>query len=271
MMSNLYQMINCLQMFNFRKLSCAAAIMLFAASPAAASLMIFDFETEDDFVTPLENGQEVASPDEFGNVFLLSATGSGHVGASIFDSTPEVNESDEDLQTSLGNVLILQSPRHDDMAGDLFTDPNDSKFGGSVFFDFAPVGAVQLLQLTLIDIDEKAATDVILTDGSGRTRIYQVPNEWTLEADAQTPLLGSNVLDLTVLAAQAAEPGASGGPATASEDPGFNSDNVVLMEVAFSGSGALDDLQLQFIPEPSALILIGSAMLFLTRRVRRLA
>ncbi|MBW2697780.1 MAG: hypothetical protein JRE70_14970, partial [Deltaproteobacteria bacterium] len=75
-----------------RKLLALLSSGLLLATTAGAQTVI-DFETEDDFTTPLINGQIVdptVDPDdiEFGNLFDFTTTANGHIGATIFDSDP---------------------------------------------------------------------------------------------------------------------------------------------------------------------------------------
>ena len=87
---------------------------------------LMPFETEDDYVTPLVNGQDLATPHEFGRLFSSSGA---NAGAAIFDSTPlgpNDPSQDRDLLVGLGNLLILQNSQ---AAGQsvpgVFDHPND--------------------------------------------------------------------------------------------------------------------------------------------------
>jgi len=51
------------------------------------SRITLDFQVEDDFTTPLVNGQDISTPAEFGALVSITSTGM-NAGAAIFDSTP---------------------------------------------------------------------------------------------------------------------------------------------------------------------------------------
>jgi hypothetical protein len=272
-----------------------------AAADAALALPMtaytIDFETEDDFVTPLVDGQSVystARPDraaspavayssdtvlEFGHLFNISSTviggGAGHLGPAIFNSNmaPAATQ-DDDLLVDLGNVLLLhrtEGPNHafDATYGLVFTNPNDeATFAdrGSIVFDFL-VPLVKPTSIDLVDIDNNVEVVVVMTDNLGRERTYLVPENWTTDVNLNPAGQGYRTLDLQTLLAQSAEPLAGGGPATASQDAGYNGGHVVRLEVEFVGSspsGALDNLIFEVIPEPSSAMLglagIGCAM-----------
>jgi hypothetical protein len=194
-----------------------------------------DFSTEDDFVTPLADGQHINT--EFGNLVSLSSTGL-NAGMGIFDSSnpgPNNPSQDLDLLTNTGNILILQTENFPVDGSDFFPVPNDDDDGGSVTFAF--VSAVAPMSIDLIDIDSSdAAGSVVLTDGSGNTRTYDIPADWTGDLTLAQPGIGT--LDLTSVAAQ---PG-FGSIATASEDAGFDGNNVVSITVNLGGSGGIDNL-----------------------------
>jgi hypothetical protein len=194
-----------------------------------------DFETEDDLVTPLVNGQHIDA--EFGSVVALSSTGP-NAGLAIFDSTPggpNDPSQDRDLLVDTGNILILQTENLPPDANDVFPRPNDDEDGGTIVFEC--VTALEPQSLRLIDLDAgDGATQVELRDAAGRRRTYTVPSNWTGDRALSQP--GQGVLDLTTLAPQ---PG-FGSTASAVEDPGFAPAEVVRIEVRLDGSGGLDDL-----------------------------
>jgi hypothetical protein len=274
-----------------------ALILSWAAADAALAVSMttytIDFETEDDFVTPLVDGQSIystprpnraASPAvaysndtvlEFGNLFNISSTviggGAGHLGPAIFNSNmaPAATQ-DDDLLVDLGNVLLLhrtEGPNHsfDPTHGLVFTNPNDeADFNdrGSIVFDFL-VPLVKPTSIDLVDIDNNVEIVVVLTDDAGRERTYLVPEHWTTDINLNPAGQGYRTLDLQTLLAQAAEPLAGGGPATASQDLGYNGSHVVRMEFQFVGSspsGALDNLIFQVIPEPNTAMLSLAAV-----------
>lgn len=200
-----------------------------------------DFETEDDFATALENGQDIATPDEFGVLVDISTTGDNQGGA-CFDTTvdgPNAGGPDPDLLVDLGNVLMLQSnddPEQTDPG--YFDTPNDSARGGTIYFDF--VHDSELFSIDLIDIDSGGQSAVVtLVDAAGRLRVYDVPSNWTGDV-SQDDVQGYGTLDLTTLDPQ---PGFES-TATATEDNGFDPAHVVELEVFFESSGATDNLVL---------------------------
>ena len=141
--------------------------LLFVSSNATAVPVVLDFET-DDGGTALINGQAIdtfAGPGtlEFGNIVdVTSGSGEGHLGAAIFDSSPDGpnwNSGDKDLLVDLGNILIGQSCRSPDYTvdgtyGKVFDEPNDwagSRPGTTLIFLFHD--PVKMLSVDLVDID----------------------------------------------------------------------------------------------------------------------
>ena len=284
----------------------ALAVATVCAHPTAQALpipspVVIDFETEDDFVTPLVNGQSVystarpnnVSPNipfasdtvlEFGELFRVSSTiigSDGHLGPAILDSDPADNPSsgDPDLLVGLGNVLMLHrdegpNTHMDATYGLVFNNPNDEATftdRGSIVFDFL-VPLCRPMTLDLVDIDENVNVVVVLTDNLGRDRTYLVPANWTTEI-IESPA-GFHTLSLETLAPQSAAPGATGMPATAFEDMGYDGLHVTRMEVQFVGSspsGALDNLVFSTVPEPATQVLgmAAAACVALRRRLSR--
>ncbi|MCA9296108.1 MAG: hypothetical protein KC983_06310, partial [Phycisphaerales bacterium] len=209
-----------------------------------------DFSTEDDFLTPLVNGQFVEEGVAFGELFSLTSTGA-NLGVAVFDTTMGgVNSGgpDPDLLVGLGNALILQSQDNPAMSGNVFTTPNDEADPGTMIFTFHRAATV--LSLDLIDLcpgpGEQGAT-VTLVDRAGLTRAYTVPAGFTRDIASQGPL-GYDTLDLTTLSPQLGEGGAS---ATAVEEIGFNASNVGHLRVKFVSSGAVDNVVFDLGPCPS--------------------
>ncbi len=238
-----------------------AALLL---SPAAGARVV-DFEG-------LANGQESgsgahgAAAQPYGNLFLLSASSNGAPvqGAAVFDSDPfgpNAGSADRDLLVGLGNILIVQNDSYATQTILGFYDtPNDEERGGTMVFDFR--SATELLSLDLIDIDGHGAADVILEDGAGYVRTYNVGESWTHDIFAQGPA-GWDTLDFTTLAPQVGE---GGGVATAWQDPLFDASDVVRLTVNLSGSAGIDNLV--FVPAPSALVALAVGLLGPTRRRR---
>ncbi len=265
---------------------CAAG-MVGLTSLAQASPITLNFETEDDFVTPLINGQIIdaafdANDLEFGNLVTISSTNigsDGHLGVTVFDSDASdqlPNTQDPDLLVGLGNILILQNDDSPNTANDTpeglrYTFPNDEASindRGSIRFDF--VGTVLPESIDLVDVNGGVNMVVTLTDAFGLTRTYNVPQKWT--TDVTKAPQGYQTLFLTTLNPQPSEANAIGGDATAIEDPGFLINQVVTMDVAIGGSspsGGIDNLvftQTDLIPEPASFAMLGVGGLLMIRR-----
>mgnify|MGYP001162057879 CR=1 FL=1 len=197
--------------------------------------LTLDFETEDDFVTPLSNGQHIDS--EFGSLATLSSSGA-NAGLAIFDSTPggpNDPSQDRDLLVGSGNILILQTENFPPDANDVFPRPNDDEDGGTLAFAFTT--PVEPVSVKLIDSDAgDAPLFVVLTDGAARQRVYTVPSNWTGDVLLGQP--GQGTLDLATLAPQAG----FGSIATASEDPQFDPQGVSTIAFLLDGSGGIDEL-----------------------------
>jgi hypothetical protein len=210
--------------------------------------LALDFETEDDFLTPLANGQAITSPPKFGRLVSINGLGPHTYGAAIFDSTPggpNTGGSDPDLMIGQGNILILQENQQQSVPG-IYDDPDDAQLGGTIVFEFA--NPVELLSVDLIDIcPGLPVQDVTVTlfDQASNTRTYFVPGGWTNDLFFDGPP-GFDTLDLTTLNPQ---PGFLT-TASASETSGFDAAHVVRLEVLLASSGALDNLI--FIPGPNA-------------------
>jgi hypothetical protein len=266
----------------------------------ASTVYTIDFETEDDFVTPLVHGQAIystARPNsvdpavsyagdtvlEFGNLFNVRSTVigiDGHLGPVIFDTdstdTLPANTIDDDLLVGLGNVLMLQADEFpattdDPTYGLVFTTPNDDASfhdRGSLVFDFL-VPNVHLISIDLVDVDTGVTMDVILTDVNGKKRTYDVPFAWT--TDITLNPAGYQTLDLETLLNQSAEPLATGGDATAIQTAGFDDSQIVRLQVKILGgspSGAIDNLVFAVVPEPSVVALCSLALLLVVRMPR---
>jgi len=199
-----------------------------------------DFETEDDFATPLGNGQTISTPPEFGDLVRISGAGA-NAGPAVFDSTPGGPNDpalNDDMLIGHGNVLLLE----DDWYAFAQTVPGffdvvtDDPHGGDLVFDFpAPVDP-RSIQLADINPPPNQGASVTLHDDEGRTRTYFVEPGWT----GTYGNAGPHRLDLVALAPQ---PG-NGTPhfATATQTEGFEQDRVVKMVVHLTGYGAVDDL-----------------------------
>ncbi|MGH0028515.1 MAG: PEP-CTERM sorting domain-containing protein [Myxococcota bacterium] len=253
---------------------------------AASAAIVIGFETEDDGLTPLVNGQIVdpafdAVDPEFGTHFTLTTLqlgSDGHNGATIFDTDPNgpnQGSQDPDLLVDRGNILIFQSDNPgsandtsvDPVVGLVYDNPNDeADFADAGAFVFSFLSPVELLSIDFVDANGGFLSNTILTDGSGLTRTYTIPKQWTGDIDTCGGCQGWDTLDFTTLANQLGE---GGGTATALEDVGFDPTDVVGLEIQFLGnpsSGGVDNLT--FVPEPTTggLLALGLAGLAAFRR-----
>jgi hypothetical protein len=218
---------------------------------------LLDFETEDDFTTPLVNGQDITTPPEFGNLVSLSTlqppSGPPHQGAAIYDTDPagpNAGLSDPDLLVGLGNALYLQENPGQSTPG-IFHTPDDAANGGTVVLDFTGfdfIGKVEPVAIDLIDVDSAGAgMKVFLTDVLGNQRVYTAPAGWTEDRAADGPP-GYRTLDLTTLAPQ---PGFQAS-ATATSDALYIPGEIVRLEIQLLGSGAVDNLKFRREADPGA-------------------
>ncbi len=221
------------------------------AGAQTCNQVTINFDTEDDFSTPLVDGQDISTPPEFGRLLSISGTGNNQ-GPAIFDTTIGGSNdpgADPDLLVDLGNSLILQS--NDDpeqTVPGIYDTPNDSARGGTLDFEY--LVRAQLFAIDLIDICPGNAATVTMTDDEGRIRFYDVPTGWTTDINLDGPP-GFGTLDLTTLDPQ---PGFKA-TATATEDPGFDPTTVVSLSVFFTGSGAVDNLVFcEYCPEENVSI-----------------
>ena len=203
------------------------------------SLHVIDFETEDDGVTPLLNGQSVSTPPEFGRLVKITSAGQ-NAGPSIFDSTPGGPNDpsiNSDMLVGHGNMLLLQDNAHGSQSSPgIFSAPTDDPQGGDLIFDFlAPVDPRSILLADINPPPNQGAT-LFLTDENGRTRTYAIDPGWTGTYGNAGPWK----LDLTTTQPQ---PG-NGTPrwARATEDAGFLQNRVVKLVFRNTGYGAIDEL-----------------------------
>jgi hypothetical protein len=197
------------------------------------------FEAEDDFATPLVDGQQISS--ELSGLFSITTSGP-NAGAVIYSSQsngPNGGAQDADLLVDTGNLLILQNDNApvllQQTVPGIYDFPNDDPDGGTVLFGFSP--AVIPMSIQLVDVDNDGGFNtVVLTDTSLRLRTFVVPDDWTGDRSLAEPGMGT--LNLNTLAPQVGFQAV----ATASEDPFFDESRVVSIEVSLVGSGAIDDL-----------------------------
>lgn len=202
-------------------------------------LHTLDFEREDDFTTPILNGQALSAPESFGRLVNISG-GGPNLGPVAFDSTPG-GPNDPSLNSDMlvghGNLLLLQNSAYPQQnSPGFFRTPTDDPEGGDIIFDFTAEVDPRSILLADINPPPNRGASVTLIDRDGRQRVYTVEPGWTgTYGDA-----GPWRLDLTTLKPQAG----NGTPrwARANEEPGFLQGAVVRIVVHMTGYGALDEL-----------------------------
>ena len=204
------------------------------------SFVTIDFETENDSLIPLIDGQAITSALGFGSLLELDGFPLSGLTAAVFDSSPGGPNAfgrDPDLLVDRGNAMILQEAPSQITPG-IYDFPDDDRFGGEFLFTFGGQ-QVRMGSVDLIDVcpGRKGDVTVTLIDLSAKTRSYLVPAGWTGDVAVHGPP-GFGRLDLGGLADQ---PGFMA-TATAVEDPGFDRTSVVMMRIEFDGSAALDNL-----------------------------
>ena len=264
-------------MYRIKRWHVAVACVAVLVGASTTPGVIITFDTEDDFTTPLMNGQ-IVDPAfdpvdlEFGNLFDVSSTSPGtgpHLGVTVFDSDQCCPSEDDDLLVNRGNILILQD---DEEPGTMLhpnvglryqrpDDEDEFSHRGSIVFDF--FNPVVANSIDLVDVNGDTFVVVTLTDSAGKQRQYDVPNGFTNNFPT---LNGFDTLNLNTLANQVGE---GGGTVTASQDIGFDSLDVRKLDVFFIGSGGLDTLRFEVIPEPTTLMLLAIGAGLLVRRRRK--
>jgi hypothetical protein len=212
---------------------------------AGGGPLVLDFEG-------FANGQALAG-DELGSGIAAFASGA-NLGLAVFDTNPggpNEHGQDPDLLVDRGNALILQENLAPALsAPGVYAQPNDDMHGGVVRFELAT--PARLLSVDLIDADPGGGTLVVtLTDAAARERVYTVPGGFTGDLAVDGPP-GWGTLDLGTLAPQRGFLAV----ATAVEDPGFQPDATVVLELAYEGSMGIDDVaiapsQSVQLPQPS--------------------
>lgn len=243
---------------------------LVALTAPAASGGTIDFETADDFITPLVNGQDLETTAPFGHLFHLTTSGDNQ-GAAIFDTTFGVNYRDGDLWVEMGNALILQANGDTEKVPgqEVYMHPNDADEGGVFNFDFSPAGdGLTLNTLDVIDVDDNGAVEINLFDTAQRGRTIIIPAHFT--GDIQDGGIGWATLDLASGFVQES-PDRPGLFTRVLTDAGFDPDNIARMKVRLSGSGAIDNLNFTLVPVPAAVWLglagLGSGLALRRRLV----
>jgi hypothetical protein len=216
-----------------------------------------DFET-DSFGNPMVHGQNVNTELACGGsddpVTITSNTNHGADcvlepdTAAILDSTTGSQTPDTDLWVNSGNVLILQTDQNlADCGPDIFCTHNDDDDGGTVTFTFC--AGVEPGCIDLIDVDDSGPDEVVtitLMDSSGDTQVYTVPVNWTGDISEAEAGVGTLCFDGTAQAG----PGPGNPVASVVTDAGYDSTDVISIEItrggcgpaSIGGSGAIDNL-----------------------------
>lgn len=197
-----------------------------------------DFETEDDFMTPLGNGQKIDT--EFGRIVRISSTGA-NAGPATFDTTPAgLNDPplNHDMLIGHGNVLLLEDDWHawSETIPGYFDEVTDDPHGGSLILDFIQPVNPQSILLVDINPPPNLGASVALVDRNGGMRTYAIEPGWTGGYGNAGPWR----LDLTTTLPQ---PG-NGTPrfARATQDAVFKQADVIRMVIRLTGFGAVDEL-----------------------------
>ena len=237
-------------------LACAVALLLWA--PTSASALTIDFDT-------FSHGDVFADPERTAPDYSLivdrrdAADGPG----VIFDSNQMVT-ADQDLQyegawatgniqnEDLGNLLIIQENNR--ACSPLVCDrPDDARRGGS--FTFLLEEAYRIFEFVLVDID------LVENETMGSIRFF-------FREDGQPDIevasfgfesfIGTQGIDFGERSANRIDLGDIGAD--------FNG-----FEIDLGGSGGIDDIRLQQVPEPSTAGLLGVGLVALARarRLRR--
>lgn len=239
------------------------AVAMAAGIACHANAFVEDFSG---LANGLEVGNSAADPSPFFDVSVFDQNDLGDpISGVIFDSDPtgpNAGTEDTDLLVDLGNLITAQEQDEDAQTVPGIFDTPDDEVGFTIIFDFAFEVLVQ--ELAIVDINGGTATDITLTDSSGLTRTYLVPEMFTNDISVSGPF-GFQVLDLTTLADQESidKPGTF---TTASEEVGFDASSVVQLEYFTRGSSAISSVT--FVPTPGALALAGVAGVVASRRRR---
>ncbi|MEQ9371089.1 PEP-CTERM sorting domain-containing protein [Coleofasciculus sp. F4-SAH-05] len=191
----------------------------------AAGIKVIDF-------SEFEVGQNLTG--ETTKAATLSVSGQGNTGGNprelmIFDTFcdggPASNCSGEDDDLffpspdfNFGNALIISEDNNS-------ADPDDSRFGGTITFNFNRL--VRLEQFGLLDIDESNnVTITTYADAAGTQQVQQFSVQGAGNNETQSVT-------------------------------GFNNTLVQRLDVFLPGSGAVDNIAYEPVPEP--LTILGSA------------
>jgi hypothetical protein len=214
---------------------------------ASASPVTLTFEVEDEFATPLVNGQAIATPPRFGRLVVITSSGENR-GPAVFDSAPNgpnANSSDRDLLVNTGNVVILQNINAGQQTVEgIFDRPCDSsRSGGRIVFDFAAAGSSRrVYSIDVVDRDGSGVNKIRLYDAAGRDRTIYIPSHFT--GDVDNGAVGIATIHVY-----------EGLPDESPQQPGlytkvdtdshFDPERIVRMKIYFNGSGGVDNLSFE--------------------------
>ncbi len=213
----------------------AIALAAFGVSAAQAQSIFIDFD-RDAHGNIIRAGQVLDSEYSGVGVSIKANNFTGPDKAIAFDSQNPTG-GDTDLRTkNQGNVLIIAENDKDANKDGLVDVPDDEGSRPSGWVEFSFAQDILSGGLSFIDIEEKG----------GRIDFFQ----------------GSNQVNEIAIAAK------GDNSFQTLNWSGFTYDR---MRVNLAGSGAMDDLRAEAVPEPATMIGLGAAAAFMARRRRRQA
>lgn len=240
---------------------------LMAGWTGVASGMTLTFDEP----TTFEHGTVVT--DQYAGVSIIAENDNRAFDyAVVFDSSL-TGTRDEDLQgatgeaqvwsggnlwdTELGNMLVLQENSAGCATG-LCSQPDDEggRPAGSLSFLFdAPVSEVGF---DLVDIEgnslESGSISLLLTDGEGSEKWVEIPFSTFLDESD----LGNNTANRIE-------------PFQAAQWAGDDADltGIATLKINLGGSGAVDNVRFEPVPEPASALLLGLGLIALGARRQR--
>jgi hypothetical protein len=157
----------------------------------------------------MQKGEQVT--DQFASIGLAVSAqndaGAHPDKAIIFDPAGDTAGADPDLHTDLGKLLIIAENDLDADANGLVDVPDDEAAGGQLEFAFAD--AIDLQSVTLVDIDDRSPTRLIVERAGGGSTALDVLNQGDGSVqEVELALFATDVTHLTL------DLGGSGGLAT---------------------------------------------------------